>query len=360
MLNVCPFKAILPKINLISSPDSFFGQVKEQYVTLQKAGYFYESKTEGFWVYQIKTANHTHIGLLAAVEVAAYLAGHVIKHEQTLAAKEEKTGKLIDERGAMIKPVLLAYPNVADISTYLKAVAATQNPTYTVSFKGAKHTLWSIDAPADITAVQTLFATQVPHTYIADGHHRVAAAVRQYQKNGTQSHILAALFSADELTIWDYNRVVEGLDGQTPLTLLAKIAQLCDIEPLTKATRPTQKHEFGMCLDGQWFLLRWREHILAQATTLADSLDVSLLDQKILANLLGIYDIRTDNRVTYWEGIKGLEVLAMRGRQPTVSFCLYPVAITDLMDIADSGNTMPPKSTWFEPRIKNGFVAMGV
>jgi uncharacterized protein (DUF1015 family) len=360
MLNIQPFKAILPKTELITSPDSFFGQVKEQYSTLLKAGYFKQTDTNAIYIYEISTPHSTHIGLLAGLDVRDYIQNKVLKHEQTIAYKEEKTMKLLEERHAMIKPVLLAHKHIGGLQECLAQYVNTEKELYSIKFKGNKHTLWQVSDAEKISEIQQFYQHENQCLYIADGHHRMAAAERLYKKDPKQNLVLTAIFAQDQLQIWDYNRVVEGIGIQTPLGFIAKLSNICTLEPVEKPTKPRHKHEFAVCVEGQWILAAWRKEVLDANPSIKDSLDVSLLDDLVLKNLLGIKDIRTDFRVTYWEGVKGLEVLSVRGRTPTVGFALFPADIADLMQIAEQNGTMPPKSTWFEPRIKNGFIIMKV
>ena len=360
MIHIQPFTGILPNIEMISAPDSFFGQVKEQYQSLARAGYFHQEATKSLYVYRIESLHGVHVGLLAALPVTDYLAGNILKHEQTLAAKEEKTAKLVLERGAMIKPVVLAHRPSKAIHHLLYNSMEAKPPVLHIALKGGKHSFWKIDDEAAIHTLQVAFTEKIPQVYIADGHHRVASAAEVYQKTGKHEFILAALFASSELKIWDYNRVVEGLFNQTPLSFMAHLSEVCHISPLPKLAAPTQKNEFAMHLDGQWFGLRWRNDIIAQQNTIAERLDATMLNQYILKPLLGIADIRTDLRVSYIEGVKGLEILAQRNRIPTVSFALFPVSPDDFFSLADGRQTMPPKSTWFEPRIKNGFISMEI
>jgi uncharacterized protein (DUF1015 family) len=217
-----------------------------------------------------------------------------------------------------------------------------------------------VSEAAEIAEIQQFYNQENQHLYIADGHHRMAAAQRLYEKNKENRYILTAIFADSALNIWDYNRVVEGIGENTPLGFIAKLSKLCILEPVAKATKPRHKHEFAICIEGEWLLAAWRKEVLAEYSDLKDLLDVSILDEKILKNMLGITDIRTDFRVSYWEGVKGLDVLSVRGRTPSVGFALFPADIGELMRIAEANGTMPPKSTWFEPRIKNGFIVMNL
>ncbi len=361
MINIEPFEAILPKTSMISAVDSFFTQVKEQFSSLSKAGYFEKSQQKSFYVYRIEGNDGAHLGLLAALPVQDYLDGKVLKHEQTLAVKEQKTTKLVLDRGAMLKPIVLAYRPVEAINNLLHDIAKNRKPTFKVALKNNNtHTFWKVDNQQTINELQNYFANDVEKTYIADGHHRVASAGSLFTQKQQHEHILAAFFATSELKIWDYNRIVEGLNGLTPLATMAKISEVCHVEPLAKLQAPSQKHELAMHLDGQWFKLRWRAEVLENCNSIVEQLDAHLLNEHILKTVLGIADIRTDLRVTYLEGVRGLDALAQRGRIPTVSFALFPVTTEDFLNLADSHESMPPKSTWFEPRIKNGMVSMSI
>ena len=358
MLNIQPFKAILPNTAIITAPDSLFTQVKEQYATLYKADYFRKSDTNALYIYSITTPFRAHIGVVAALDVLDYIEKRVLKHEQTIAYKEERTMKILAERGAMIKPVLLAHKHIADLATYLEHYTESQKPLYSINFKGNKHTIWQVSESDKIAELQAFFNKNDQNLYIADGHHRMAAAQRLYEKDPKNRYVLSAIFADSALDIWDYNRVVEGLGDNTPLSFVAKLSDICTLKPVAKATKPRHKHEFAVCIEGEWLLAAWRKEVLDSYKNEQNLLDVSILDEKVLKNILDIKDIRTDFRVSYWEGVKGLEVLSVRGRMPCVGFALFPADINDLMQIAEAGGTMPPKSTWFEPRIKNGFIAM--
>jgi uncharacterized protein (DUF1015 family) len=361
MIHIQPFEATLPKTSMINAPDSFFTQVKEQYKSLSQAGYFHKETTKSFYVYRIEGPHGKHTGLLVALPVQDYLDGNVLKHEQTIAIKESKTTKLVVDRGAMIKPVVLAYRPVESINLLLAEIIAEGKISHSITLRSGKHTFWGISDVNTIGKLQTYFAQHVPEMYIADGHHRVAGAANLYTQTQQHEYILSALFATSELHIWDYNRIVEGFNNQTALSIMAKLGSVCHIEALTAAAAPTQKHELTMCIEGQWFLLKWRSEITENTETIADSLDATLLNMHILNPILGITDIRTDNRVSYCEGVRGLSDLAQRGnRIPTVSFALFPVSTDDFLNLADSNESMPPKSTWFEPRIKNGLIAMEI
>jgi uncharacterized protein (DUF1015 family) len=357
MIQISPFKAVLPNQKLITAPDSFFGQVKNQYTTLLKAGYFVPNSVAALFVYQIASADGVHTGLLCGLDIDGYLKGSVLKHEQTIAVKEEKTLQLLNERAAMIKPVLLAHKNVVELKTVFNRVVQTKS-VFSIELRKVKHTVWQVTDAEDIATLQAIYAEKVDLLYIADGHHRMAAAARLFQQNPAQRTVLTALFAADELKIYDYNRVVEDTNGLTALNFIAKISQYCTLEPVVKPTYPRHKHEFAIAVEGHWFLAAWRNEVIESATEPQDTLDVSMLNAKVLTEIFDIKDIRTDVRVTYWEGVKGLEILSNRSRNLTVGFGMYPVDIADLMRIAEANGSMPPKSTWFEPRIKNGLVIM--
>ena len=359
MIPISAFRAILPKMAAQTDHDTFFAQVKEQYPTLDKAGYFQRDEREAMFVYRIQLPTGSHLGLLTATDVRAYIDGRLVKHEQTIAPKEEKAVKLLLERKAMIKPVLLTYPDRPALQTLLHELASTRPPDTGYDLRGITHQFWRIDDPANLDTLATHF-THIDKAYIADGHHRLAIAARLFEQDATKDRVYSAYFPASELQIWDYNRIVVGLNGCSPLTFLAMVSQVADIEPLVTAFKPTRKHELGMYLDGTWFSIRWREREVAQCIDDAlASLDVSMLNHLVLQSILGIHDIRNDRRIEYSEGVKGITVMpeALDDRDG-VAFSLFPVSFADFIRIANNGETMPPKSTWFEPRMKNGLLCM--
>ncbi len=365
-MRILPFQAVYPNFDYIASPETFFGTVKYEYPEYKKSGFFKKTAQEAIYIYRIEVQHRSYTGLVACSDIRDYLDDNIKKHENTLATKEQQQMHLMISRNATVKPVLLTYHDVPEISQLIKNYIKDHPSFYSVDFlkSNQKHTFWEVSDGNTIQALQNLFKTKVSKTYIADGHHRSSTTAlmhkRLKKKKGSKNYslLLSAFFSADQLDIHDYNRVVEGLSEHSLTKFMASISNLCDIEILDGPAKPKEKHELVMFVNREWFRLRWRSTVLEGYQDNDLVLDASMLDELVLRDILGITDIRTDNRIKYVEGPKGLEEVRSRAikNENRVAFCLYPVSLLDLMKVADLGKTLPPKSTWFEPRIKNGLI----
>ncbi|RMG80895.1 MAG: DUF1015 domain-containing protein [Bacteroidetes bacterium] len=365
-MNLKPFQAVFPNPEYITSADHFMSTVKTDYNEYVASGFFEKSSREGFYVYQIQHFDKKYTGLVACVDIRDYLDGKILKHEHTLATKEQEQIHLLLRRNAQVKPILLTHPPKKDIAGLLKSEIAGRTPTLEIFFEKENqiHRFWQVSEGGRIEEIQLLFRSQVPRSYIADGHHRSAATARMFERAkdpdlaGRFDVLLAAFFATSELEILDFNRVIEGLNLVSPTRFMAELSRLFEIEPLSAPEKPAQKHEITLFINKEWYKLRWRESVLREESDKPVLLDVSLLNEKVLRDILGIEDVRTDARVKYVEGTKGAEGLTDKAikNEFRVGFWLYPVAMEDFLKIADLGKTLPPKSTWFEPRIKNGLV----
>lgn len=365
-MNILPFSAWYPEFEKISSPDHFFGTVKEQYTQYHKEGYFKKQSTKALFVYRIDTTDNSYLGLLATMPTSEYTKGKILKHEQTLASKEEKTIRLLLDRQANVKPILLTYPTVNTITDLLQKYILYRHPSYTTYFETdqARHSIWTIENTSLIEQLQGLFNNSVPNTFIADGHHRTSTMNRlnlQNQKatpEGDFSKLLVALFGSDQLKISAFNRIVKALSYISPSQFFEAVQKYCTIEFVESLDPPTQKHTFFVLAGDYRAVLRWKEEVLLEYQDTPAILDVQLLNDKILKNILGIQDIRTDKRIKYIPSMEGFEGLksAMLQNPNTIGFYLYPILIEDLMKVVRQHHILPPKSTYFEPRMKNGLV----
>ncbi|HMO61109.1 MAG TPA: DUF1015 family protein [Ferruginibacter sp.] len=322
---------------------------------------FRENK-DCYYIYQLVMNGRSQTGLVCGSSVDDYENGLIKKHEFTRPEKEQDRINHIKTTGAQTGNVFLAYNDVEEISTLINKWKKEKNPVYDmVAADGVQHTIWIVNDNATIDSITELFKTKVPCTYIADGHHRAASAAKVRQALGKKSAkgadiFLTTLFPASELIIMDYNRVVKDLNGWSEAEVLEKIADKFLFEKAAEAVAPAQLHQFGMYLNQQWYTLTAKE-----GTYTADPigvLDVTILQDNLLSPLLGIADPRTDKRIDFVGGIRGLGELEKRvnSGEMQIAFSLYPVSIQQLIDIADSGNVMPPKSTWFEPKLRDGFL----
>jgi uncharacterized protein (DUF1015 family) len=323
-----------------------------------------QEESAAFYLYRQQMGDHVQTGIAACVSLAEYESGRIRRHEFTREDKERERTLHIDTAGAQTGPILLAYRGEERIDR-LTAQVAGRPPEYDFTADSAvRHTVWVIRDPAEIRAITEGFAP-VEALYIADGHHRAAAAAavarlrssRNSSDHGDEAHhfLLAVLFPGDQLRIMDYNRAVRGLNGLTEAAFLNRVGEYFHISPNYKAKSPERRHDFGMYLGGAWRRLTARAEILREGDPIS-GLDVSVLQQNLLGPILGVRDPRTDARVDFIGGIRGMEELERLVNQAgfAVAFSLYPPTVAEMMAVADAGQVMPPKSTWFEPKLLSG------
>jgi len=327
-------------------------------------GTFVTDTTTNYYIYELTMDGRTQTGIVACASIDDYMNNVIKKHENTRADKEEDRIRHVDTCNAQTGPIFLAYRRNETI--YSVVAKTKQNaPLYDfTSEDGITHRVFVISDATDVKAVSDAFSS-IDSIYIADGHHRAASAVKVGLKrrlenpgfDGTEefNFFLSVLFPEDELKILPYNRVVKDLNGLTKGAFLDRIAQDFDVEKLgSEAFQPVKKGTFGMYLDNSWYCLTAKD-ALQQITDPVESLDVSLLQDYLLAPVLGIGDPRTDKRIDFIGGIRGLGELERRvAEDMTVAFSMYPTSIGELFAVSDAGRLMPPKSTWFEPKLRSG------
>lgn len=366
-MRINPFKALTPKLSLISSIDSFFSTVKVDYLAYKEAGFFESTKEPMIVVYTISRGGHTYHGIVVANDLRDIADGKIVKHEKTLAHKEQHMIRLTLERRAQIKPVLLGYKTRSDIDEFISKVTKGQ-ADYTLEFAGGElHELYGVRGAKAILQIQKLFKA-IPKAYIADGHHRCSTGqhlsthVDDMDRSIQLDSLLAMYLPFSDLDIYDYNRLIDVTDNIATSELMARLARICTIKPLGSKKKPRRKHEITTCIDGQWYRLRWKKRLLQKANRAGVVFDTALLNRYVLRDILNIQDVRTDPHIEYVSGVKGLKSIgkAAKRNHDKVAFCLYPVELSDLVATADMGATLPPKSTWFEPRMKNGVIGIEI
>ena len=317
-----------------------------------------------YCIYRLTWRGHIQTGFAAVASLADYASNRIRKHEQTTPAKEDDRVRQIEAVNAQTGPVMLAYPTAPQIDAVL-ARAASGPPEFDVmADDGVRHQQWVVgDAEAIATLTRTVDA--LPALYIADGHHRTAAAecvAKLRRGEGSHSYFLAVLFPQNQMTILDYNRVLRDLNGRSPDALLAQLRERYTVEPSDRPVRPGAANEVGMVLAGQWYLLTLHPDRAADAGQSDDAiarLPITLLARNVIEPIFGITDPRTDKRIDFVGGGRGLgelEHLVSTGKM-AVGFALYPTQMSDLMAVADADAIMPPKSTWFEPKLADGVVS---
>ena len=322
---------------------------------------FRESKP-CYYIYQLIMNGKSQTGLVCGSSVDDYENDLIKKHEFTRPEKEQDRIDHIKTTGAQTGNVFLAYKNVEEIDALINDWKNDRSPVYDfIADDNIQHSIWAINDAATITRVTELFKSKVPCSYIADGHHRAASAAKVRKALGAAAlqgadYFLTTLFPSNQLHIMDYNRVVKDLNGLTEAAFLEKVSEKFTVEKINEALSPAHLHEFGMYLNHQWYKFTTKEN--TYTTDPIGILDISILSINILSPILNIKDQRTDTRVDFVGGIRGLSELEKRvdSGEMDVAFSLHPVSIGQLFDIADSGNVMPPKSTWFEPKLRDGLL----
>jgi hypothetical protein len=366
------YRIIRPEIDFPVGTDEHEPQVydkaAENFALFRKNGWLVQDEEESYYVYAQTMNGKTQYGLVVGAYVDDYLNGVIKKHELTRRDKEEDRMKHVRVNNANIEPVFFAYPSNAEVNAIVAKYTAT-NPVYdfVAEHDGFGHQFWVISDKADIARITELFA-QMPALYIADGHHRSAAAALVGAEKAKQNpnhrgdeeynYFMAVCFPDDQLTIIDYNRVVKDLNGLTDEEFLAKLNIHFEVEKKgTEIYKPQALHNFSMYLSGNWYSLT------AKPGTYDDHdpigvLDVTISSNLILDEILDLRDLRSNKRIDFVGGIRGLGELARRvdSGEMRVALALYPVSMQQIIDIADSGNIMPPKTTWFEPKLRSGLV----
>lgn len=345
-----------------------YDKAVENFKLWQERGWLVQDPKEMYYIYAQTMDGRTQYGLVAAANVDDYMSGKIKKHELTRKDKEDDRMIHVRIQNANIEPVFFAYPDVDEMNKIVADWVAAHAPEYDfVAPDGFGHTFWAITDDAVNARITEIFKN-IPAMYVADGHHRTAAAARVGAEKRAQNpnhtgdeeynYFLAVIFPESQLHVIDYNRVVRDLNGLTPDEFLARLGESFDITDMgTEIYKPTKLHNFGMYLNGHWYSLT------AKSGTYNDNDPIGVLDVTVLSNLvfdkiLNLGDLRTSKRIDFVGGIRGLSELQKRvdSGEMVAAFALYPVTMRQIIDIADTGNIMPPKTTWFEPKLRSGLV----
>lgn len=366
------YHIIKPEINFPEGTDEHdpcvYESAAEHFQMFQDKGWLVQDEKENYYVYAQTMNGKTQYGLVVGAYVPDYMNGVIKKHELTRRDKEEDRMKHVRVNNANIEPVFFAYPDNAELDAIVaKYTAGTPEYDFIAPGDGFGHTFWIIDQEEDIDAITKAFAA-MPALYIADGHHRSAAAALvgaekaklnpDHKGDEEYNYFMAVCFPANQLTIIDYNRVVKDLNGLTPEAFLEAVGKNFIVEEKGEEIyKPNALHNFALYLEGRWYSLTAKEGTYDDNDPIG-VLDVTISSNLILDEILGIKDLRSDKRIDFVGGIRGLGELKKRvdSGEMKVALALYPVSMKQLMDIADTGNIMPPKTTWFEPKLRSGLV----
>lgn len=344
-----------------------YGKAVENFRLFQDNGWLVQDQEDHYYIYAQTMDGRTQYGIVVAAWVNDYMEGRIKKHELTRRDKEEDRMKHVRVNDANIEPVFFAFPDNESLQHIIDTVTAEEPEYDFVAPDGFGHTFWVVNEPELIAAITEEF-DKIPYLYIADGHHRSAAAALvgdekaksnpNHKGDEEYNYFLAVAFPASHLRIIDYNRVVRDLNGLTPEEFLVRLTNDFIVEKKGKEIyKPSRLHNFALYLDGDWYSLTPREGRYDDNDPIG-VLDVTISSDLILRDILGITDLRSDKRIDFVGGIRGLGELSRRvdSGEMKMALALYPVSMKQLMDIADSGNIMPPKTTWFEPKLRSGLV----
>ena len=345
-----------------------YAKAAENFQMFQDNGWLVQDQQAGYYIYAQTMNDKTQYGLVVCAYVDDYLNGVIKKHELTRRDKEEDRMKHVRVNDANMEPVFFAYPDNEVLSAIIaKYVADEPEYDFVAQGDGFRHQLWLIQDQNDLDTITSAFAN-IPYLYIADGHHRSAAAALVGAEKAKQNpnhkgdeeynFFMAVCFPASQLTILDYNRVVKDLNGLSSLKFLSLLGENFVVTPMgAECYRPAKLHEFSLYLDGEWYKLELLPG-KADENDPIKSLDVSISSDLILDQILGIKDLRSDKRIDFVGGLRGLEELKRRvdSGEMRMALALHPVSMQQIINIADSGNIMPPKATWFEPKLRSGLV----
>ena len=365
------YHIIKPEIDFPAGTDEHAPEVYEKalenFRKFQEKGWLVQDKEEYYYVYAQTMSGRTQYGLVVGSYVGDYMTGKIKKHELTRKDKEEDRMKHVRITDANVEPVFFAYPDNAQLDKVVQDIVV-HTPEYDfISNDQIRHQFWMIDQPAAIQLITELFA-EIPYLYIADGHHRSAAAALVGAEKAEQNpnhtgleeynYFMAVCFPASQLRIMDYNRLMRDLNGLSKEEFLNKLSENFGVIPKGETVyHPDKLHNFSLYLDKQWFSLDAKPGVYNDQDPIG-VLDVTISSNLILDQILGIKDLRTDKRIDFVGGLRGLEELKRRvdSGEMAAALALYPVSMKQLIDIADTGNIMPPKTTWFEPKLRSGLV----
>lgn len=358
-MKILPFRAVAPNLDKVPHSNDFFDTVKFRYHEYAAEGLFQPTEPEAMYIYQIKDAEgKKRTGLVVATDIEEYLNGSMRPHEHTIVNNQGLQAELLTTRNAAIKPILLTYPAIEELDTLITHYIENHKKFYVIELGKEKHRFWQVTSGLVQKQLRQIFEEKMPHVYIADGHHRAAsfAALHQTTPTDKTNKMLCAFFPENNLKIQPFHRIVKDLNGLTADEFLDHLRKDFKIKVLRESAVPYIKFEMTMFLDGRWFQLNWRKEVLKSFTETATLLDVNLLNERILKPTLGIKDALTDSRLKYIDGLQDAHKLENAAGTEGVAFCLFPVEFEDLKAVVDSNQTLPPKSTFFEPRMKNGLL----
>ncbi len=365
-MNIKPFHFLHPDYSKIKDSEAFIDQVRWLYPDMKKEDMFVDLRHEALFVYRIKSKDKLYHGIIAAVDIHDYLKGLIKKHENTLTQQEDNIGNLMIERQAIIKPVLIVYNERKKIKELIAKSFLGVRPKFKLRFEKDEqiHEFFEVQDKTFIAQFQREFKTKVKKAYIADGHHRMASISKLLLHNpelgkDSLNHIMCALFDFSELSIYPYNRLIRIADLHSTADVIHFLSKYAAITPLKKPRKSQRKFEVILISSDQTFSIKWNKEVIQyfkQKNGIA--FDMDIFNELLLHDLMNIENIRSSDRIIYYEGVKSVRsmVKTLQEKPEYAGFVFYPVRKRDFIKVADEHMVLPPKSTWFEPRIRNGVI----
>ncbi len=369
-MNLIPFQGLFPKIKLIADLESFFSNVKVNYPQFVGNGFYEKEASESIYLYQIIGPNLSHYGIITAIDIKEFLNNSVLPHEKTLASKEQEQLQLTLERKAFIKPVLIGFKPFKSFRTFAENKIKTK-PDLEQKLKSKKeiHRFWKISKGEDVEMVSNMFKKKVSKAYIADGHHRCSIAKILWNQSSKAmvpfriESLLSVLMPFDQLKINDFNRVIELGTQMRPVQFIAALSDLFKIIPLKSKQKPSKKYEMTLFIDDMWFRLKWKKDIIAKYKKKQKVLlDYYLLNELVLKKILQVADVRSHEGIKYVPGVEKFKGMKKESRNMLnpAGFMLYPISAKEICYYADNDMILPPKSSYFEPRVINGMIVQEI
>lgn len=365
-MRVHPFKSIYPNNSLLVSPDSFFRTMGKDFPKHYDAGLFTDDDDHAIFVYQVSNGVKYHRGIVLSTDIHELINGNILFHEDTIAAKEQDMVESSLESKAMIKPILLFYEPQKKIDDFIDATIQDQEVHFFCDLDdGTRHTLWKITEESSISYIQQLFDNKISKAYIADGHHRCSATRILYENNSKQftnfgfSKMLSAYFSINQVEVYDHIKFVSILDTIPAEVFIAKLSKFASIKHIKKFEFPKAAHRFTIHLNEESFSCKWKKSVLKTFKNKGQILDAFISNKIIFNKIFKIDDVRKDNRISFYSGKENPKniILKCANLENAIGISLFPLSVVDIKNIADLARNLPPKSTWFEPRIKSGVIA---
>lgn len=365
-MRVHQFRAMHPNISMIESSNDFFATMGREFPRHQAEGKFQEMEDEAMFVYQIKNRGRKHRGIINNTEIQDFKSGKILLHEQTIPTKEEVLVDTSIERGAMIKPILLFHKKNAKLSKLIEQVIENEEAAYSVELAGGiVHTLWKISDTGRIDEVKNIFTFGIAKAFVADGHHRYRASFLLHQNDKMEfqdldfGNILTAYFSEEEVDIFDHSKMVEILDTVDKEAFIEQLSEYASIRSIPKFSHPESKREFVVLVKGEIYKGKWKKKTLKDFEISPDALDNYIMNQIVFRTILQIPDVRLDSRISFFSSNERGEGIVKRSEENPTAICVVqaPLSISDVKQYSTKKKNLPPKSTWFEPRIKSGVIA---